>query len=434
MNIVDLIIKKRDGGKLSKKEIEFFVNSVVDGTIEDYQISAMLMAILLMGMDDEETAQLTIAMADSGESFDLSGIKGIKVDKHSTGGVADTTTLILAPLVASLGLPVVKMSGRVLGFSGGTIDKLESIPGFITSISEKDAISQVNDKGIVLMGQTDNLTPADKKLYAMRDVTGTVDSIPLIAASIMSKKIAAGADCIVLDVKCGNGAFMKTYEDAKALAEKMVAIGKQVNRKIVAVISTMDQPLGMYIGNSLEVIEALEVLKGNVEGPLLEVAVTLGAYMLKLGGKCNSIDEGKIYLIENIKNGKGLDKFKELITAQNGNAEVIDDYSLLPTATEFEIVESYEEGYVYSMDTEMIGRASQLTGAGRKTKNDKIDYGAGIVMNVRIGDKIKIKDVLATVYSSDPEKCHGAVKLLSDAITIKKSKPKEKGFIIDIIE
>lgn len=434
MNIVDLIIKKRDGGKLSKKEIEFFVNSVVDGTIEDYQISAMLMAILLIGMDDEETAQLTIAMASSGESFDLSEIKGIKVDKHSTGGVADTTTLILAPLVASLGLPVVKMSGRGLGFSGGTIDKLESIPGFITSISEKDAILQVNDKGIVLMGQTDNLTPADKKLYAMRDVTGTVDSIPLIAASIMSKKIAAGADCIVLDVKCGNGAFMKTYEDAKALAEKMVAIGKQVNRKIVAVISTMDQPLGMYIGNSLEVIEALEVLKGNVEGPLLEVAVTLGSYMLKLGGKCSSIDEGKIYLIENIKNGKGLDKFKELITAQNGNADVIDDYSLLPTATEFEIVESYEEGYVYSMDTEMIGRASQLTGAGRKTKNDKIDYGAGIVMNVRIGDKIKIKDVLATVYSSDPEKCHEAVKLLSDAITIKKSKPKEKGFIIDIIE
>ncbi|MBR2383920.1 MAG: thymidine phosphorylase, partial [Anaerotignum sp.] len=282
MNFVDIIIKKRDGGKLTSEEISFFVKGVTDGSLPDYQISSLLMAILLKGMDAEETAQLTMEMANSGGMFDLSSVEGFKVDKHSTGGVADTTTLILAPLVASVGVPVVKMSGRGLGFSGGTIDKLESIPGFRVDVTEEEALRYGREGGIVLMSQTDDLTPADKKLYALRDVTGTVDSIPLIAASIMSKKIAAGADGIVLDVKCGSGAFMKDLESAEKLATTMADMGRHVGRKVTAVISGMDQPLGMYIGNSLEVMEAIEVLKGNVSGDLLEVSLTLGANMLLL--------------------------------------------------------------------------------------------------------------------------------------------------------
>ena len=293
MNFVDSIIKKRDGGKLTKEEIAFFVKGVTDGTLPDYQISALLMAIFLKGMDTEETAQLTMEMAHSGGMFDLSALAGCKVDKHSTGGVADTTTLILAPLVASVDVPVVKMSGRGLGFSGGTIDKLESIPGFRVDVTEEEALRFAKESGIVLMSQTDNLTPADKKLYALRDVTGTVDSIPLIAASIMSKKIAAGADAIVLDVKCGSGAFMKNAADAERLAGIMADMGRHVGRRVTAVISSMAQPLGMYIGNSLEVMEAIEVLKGNVGGDLLEVSLTLGANMLLLAERVQSEEEGK---------------------------------------------------------------------------------------------------------------------------------------------
>ena len=284
MNIVDLIIKKRDGGKLTKDEIEFFIKGVTDSSIPDYQVSAMLMAIFFQNLDNEETSELTMAMAHSGGTFDLSSVEGIKVDKHSTGGVADTTTLILAPLVASCGVPVIKMSGRGLGFSGGTLDKLESIPGFKIDVTEEQALEYAKTSGIVLMSQTDNLTPADKKLYALRDVTGTVDNLALISGSIMSKKIAAGADAIVLDVKCGSGAFMKDYPSAVKLAKTMAEIGKSVGRNVTAVISSMDQPLGMNIGNSLEVIEAIEVLKGNVKGDLLDVALTLGAYML-IGAK-----------------------------------------------------------------------------------------------------------------------------------------------------
>ena len=313
MNIVDLIIKKRDGGKLSKEEIEFFVNGTTDSSIPDYQISAMLMAIYFQNLDTEETSELTLAMANSGSTFDLSSIEGIKVDKHSTGGVADTTTLILAPLVASCGVPVVKMSGRGLGFSGGTLDKLESIPGFRIDVSEDEALKFAKTSGIVLMSQTDNLTPADKKLYALRDVTGTVENIPLISGSIMSKKIAAGADAIVLDVKCGSGAFMKDYSSAVSLAETMVDIGRSVGREVTAVISSMDQPLGMNIGNSLEVIEAIEILKGNAGGDLLEVALTLGAYMLISSKTVKTVDEGKAILLEKIKNGSGLEKFRELL-------------------------------------------------------------------------------------------------------------------------
>ena len=434
MNIVDLIIKKRDGGKLSKEEIEFFVNGTTDSSIPDYQISAMLMAIYFQNLDTEETSELTLAMANSGSTFDLSSIEGIKVDKHSTGGVADTTTLILAPLVASCGVPVVKMSGRGLGFSGGTLDKLESIPGFRIDVSEDEALMFAKTSGIVLMSQTDNLTPADKKLYALRDVTGTVENIPLISGSIMSKKIAAGADAIVLDVKCGSGAFMKDYSSAVSLAETMVDIGRSVGREVTAVISGMDQPLGMNIGNSLEVIEAIEILKGNAGGDLLEVALTLGAYMLISSKTVKTVDEGKAILLEKIKNGSGLEKFRELLIQQGGNSSIIDDYSLLPISNEKLSVTACCDGYVYSMNTAEIGRASLETGAGRASKSDKIDYGAGIIMKVRIGDYVHKGDIIAEIYSSSKDRCLSASKYLEQAIEINDKKPENPKLILDIIK
>lgn len=433
MNIVDLIIKKRDGGKLTKEEIEFFIKGVTDSSIPDYQVSAMLMAIFFQNLDNEETSELTMAMAHSGGTFDLSSVEGIKVDKHSTGGVADTTTLILAPLVASCGVPVIKMSGRGLGFSGGTLDKLESIPGFKIDVTEKQALEYAKTSGIVLMSQTDNLTPADKKLYALRDVTGTVDNLALISGSIMSKKIAAGADAIVLDVKCGSGAFMKDYPSAVKLAKTMAEIGKSVGRNVTAVISSMDQPLGMNIGNSLEVIEAIEVLKGNVKGDLLDVALTLGAYMLIGAKKVNSVDEGIAMLTENINNGKGLAKFRELLIQQHGNPDIIEDYSLLPLSKAKLEVRADSDGYIYSMNTAEIGRSSLETGAGRASKTDSIDFGSGIIMKVRIGDTVSKGDVIAEIYSATEEKCISAGRYLKDAIEIKAEKPEQPKLILDII-
>ena len=433
MNIVDLIIKKRDGGKLTKEEIEFFIKGVTDSSIPDYQVSAMLMAIYFQNLDNEETSELTMAMAHSGGTFDLSSVEGIKVDKHSTGGVADTTTLILAPLVASCGVPVIKMSGRGLGFSGGTLDKLESIPGFKIDVTEKQALAYAKTSGIVLMSQTDNLTPADKKLYALRDVTGTVDNLALISGSIMSKKIAAGADAIVLDVKCGSGAFMKDYPSAVKLAKTMAEIGKSVGRNVTAVISSMDQPLGMNIGNSLEVIEAIEVLKGNVKGDLLDVALTLGAYMLIGAKKVNSVEEGIAMLTENINNGKGLAKFRELLIQQHGNPDIIEDYSLLPLSKAKLEVRADSDGYIYSMNTAEIGRSSLETGAGRASKTDSIDFGSGIIMKVRIGDTVSKGDVIAEIYSATEEKCISAGKYLKDAIEIKAEKPEQPKLILDII-
>ena len=433
MNIVDLIIKKRDGGKLTKDEIEFFIKGVTDSSIPDYQVSAMLMAIFFQNLDNEETSELTMAMAHSGGTFDLSSVEGIKVDKHSTGGVADTTTLILAPLVASCGVPVIKMSGRGLGFSGGTLDKLESIPGFKIDVTEKQALEYAKTSGIVLMSQTDNLTPADKKLYALRDVTGTVDNLALISGSIMSKKIAAGADAIVLDVKCGSGAFMKDYPSAVKLAKTMAEIGKSVGRNVTAVISSMDQPLGMNIGNSLEVIEAIEVLKGNVKGDLLDVALTLGAYMLIGAKKVNSVEEGIAMLTENINNGKGLAKFRELLIQQHGNPDIIEDYSLLPLSKAKLEVKADSNGYIYSMNTAEIGRSSLETGAGRASKTDSIDFGSGIIMKVRIGDTVSKGDVIAEIYSATEEKCMSAGKYLKDAIEIKAEKPEQPKLILDII-
>ncbi|MDD3393355.1 MAG: thymidine phosphorylase [Anaerotignum sp.] len=422
MNIVDIILKKREGNQLSSEEIAYFVKGVTDGSLPDYQISAFLMAAFLKNLDTEETACLTMEMAQSGGMFDFSEIEGFKADKHSTGGVADTTTLILAPLVASTGVPVIKMSGRGLGFSGGTIDKLESIPGFNVNVSEEEALAFAKESNIVLMSQTDNLTPADKKLYALRDVTGTVDSIPLIAASIMSKKIAAGADGIVLDVKCGSGAFMQDLASAEALASIMVDMGRHVGRKVTAVISGMDQPLGMNIGNSLEVIEAIEVLKGNVGGDLLEVSLTLGAHMLLMAQRVNTIEQGKYLLQIHIKNGMGLEKLRELLVQQGGNPAIIDDFSLLPLSACKKTVFAQKEGYVNQMNTAFIGRASLETGAGRVYKEQPLDFGAGIIMKKRLGDFVKEGEPLAEIFASTDEKCANAASYLQQAITVGEEK------------
>lgn len=433
MNMIDIILKKRDGFTLTKEEIDFFVQGVTKETFPDYQASAFLMAIYFSSLNAEETANLTMSMVHSGTTFDLSSLSGFKVDKHSTGGVADTTTLILAPLVASLGVPVVKMSGRGLGFSGGTLDKLDAIPNLSTTITQQQALSYAQQSHIVIMGQTENLTPADKKLYALRDVTGTVESLPLIASSIMSKKIAAGADGIVLDVKCGSGAFMKDLESARNLAYCMVEIGKNVGRKVTAVISSMEQPLGQNIGNSLEVIEAMEILKGNVAGNLLEVSLTLGAYMLQLAGKVSTTQEGKDALLMQIKNGAGLKKWKEFIIQQGGNPAIIEDYSLLPLSKETHLVLAKEDGYVFSMNTAEIGHASVVTGAGRLTKEQPIDLGAGIIMKKQIGDAVKKGDTLAVIHSSSKEKSSLAGDILASAITIRPQKPSLPQLVLDVI-
>jgi len=433
LNFIDLIIKKRNKLELSKEEIDFFVKGAVDGKIPDYQLSSMLMAICINSLNYDEISNLTSSMANSGEIWDLSEIKGIKVDKHSTGGVADTTTLVLAPLVASCGVPVVKMSGRGLGHTGGTIDKLESIPNFNTGITYQKALELINDNNIVIMGQTKNIAPADKILYNLRDVTGTVESIPLIVSSIMSKKIAAGCDAIVLDIKCGNGAFMTDINSAKKLAETMIAIGKNFNKRINAVITDMNSPLGMSIGNSFEVIEAIETLKGNSKGRLKDVSIRLGANMLILGGKCSNVKEAENMLEENIANGKGLKKLRQLIKAQNGNENVIDDYSLFPISKQKKELISEYSGFIYSINTYLVGKASMETGAGRKKLNDKIDYGAGIVLHKSIGDKVQKGDVIAEIYAESIEKCDNAAEILKSAITIKSYKPENNKVILDTV-
>lgn len=433
MNFVDIIIKKRNGETLTNEEIAFFVKGVTDGSLPDYQQASFLMATFIKSMNVEETACLTMEMAKSGGMFDFSKVDGFKVDKHSTGGVADTTTLILAPLVASVGVPVIKMSGRGLGFSGGTIDKLEAIPNFDVNVSEEQAILFAKESNLVLMSQTDNLTPADKKLYALRDVTGTVDSIPLIAASIMSKKIAAGADGIVLDVKCGSGAFMQDLESAEKLAQIMVDMGRHVGRKVTAVISSMDQPLGMYIGNSLEVIEAIEVLKGNVKGDLLEVSLLLGANMLLLAERVSSIEEGKALLLANIENGKGLEKFKELLVQQHGEVGILDDYNILPISSEKYEVVSTQSGYLNHMDTALIGRASLETGAGRAWKEQPLDFGAGIIMKKRLGDYVEVGEVIAEIFADDMKKCVSASEYLQKSFTYGEEKEALPQLILKVI-
>lgn len=433
MNFVDMILKKRDGRRLTPEETAFFVKGVTDGSLPDYQVAAFLMAVFFKGMDAEETASLTMEMARSGSMFDLSDVAGFKADKHSTGGVGDTTTLVLAPLVASVDVPVVKMSGRGLGFSGGTIDKLESIPGFRVDVTEEEAIRFAKESRIVLMSQTGSLTPADKKLYALRDVTGTVDSIPLIAASIMSKKIAAGADGIVLDVKCGSGAFMRDLESAEQLAQVMAEMGERVGRKVTAVISGMDQPLGMNIGNSLEVMEAIDILEGKAGGDLLEVSLTLGAHMLLLAGRVENVREGRELLLEQIRNGRGLAKFEELLRQQGGDIRIIADRSILPLSPIRMEVLAEQDGYVTHMDTALIGRAAQETGAGRIFKEQPLDFGAGIVMKKRLGDAVRKGELLAVVYSASEEKCGGAAAFLRQAVFIGKEKAEIPPLVLKVI-
>jgi pyrimidine-nucleoside phosphorylase len=400
MRMVDLIEKKRDGGELTTEEINFFVQGYTRGEIPDYQVSALAMAIYFRDMTDRERADLTMAMVRSGETIDLSAIEGIKVDKHSTGGVGDTTTLVLAPLVAALDIPVAKMSGRGLGHTGGTIDKLEAVEGFHVEISKEQFVELVNKHKIAVIGQTGDLTPADKKLYALRDVTGTVSSIPLIASSIMSKKIAAGADAIVLDVKTGAGAFMKTVEDAKKLAQAMVRIGNNVGRKTMAVISDMSQPLGRAIGNALEVKEAIDTLRGKGPKDLEELCLALGRQMVFLAGKAESLEEAEEMIRGVIQNGKALEKFKEFLANQGGDPSVVDYPEKLPQAAYQIEVPAKTDGVVAEMIADEIGTAAMWLGAGRATKESEIDLAVGLVMNKKIGDPVKAGESLVTIHAN----------------------------------
>lgn len=433
MRMYDLIVKKRNGGKLSEEELRFLVKGYVAGDIPDYQMSAMLMAIWYQGMDDEETTALTDAMARSGDMVDLSAIEGIKVDKHSTGGVGDKTTLIVAPLAAACGVKIAKMSGRGLGHTGGTVDKLESIPGLRTAFSQQEFFDIVNRTGICVAGQSGNLAPADKKIYALRDVTATVDSIPLIASSIMSKKLAAGSDCILLDVKTGSGAFMKTLEDSICLAEKMVAIGERAGRRTAALITNMDIPLGNCIGNSLEVMEAAETLRGEGPEDLTEVCFHLAADMLYLAGK-GTPEACRLQVKEAMENGSALRKLAEMVKAQGGDAEVIYDAGLLKKASCEHPVYAPRTGYISRMDTEAVGISSSLLGAGRTTKDDAIDYGAGMILKKKTGDSVREGETLAVFYASDEALFAPAQEVFLNALEYSARKPEKEPLIYARVE
>ena len=433
MNIIDIIAKKRDSKELETDEINYFIAEYTKNRIEDYQAAALIMAIYINGMTYRETKDLTMAMANSGDILDLSELGTNVVDKHSTGGVGDKVTIILAPLIASLDIPVAKMSGRGLGFTGGTADKIESIPGYNTGISEKEFINNVKNIGISLITQTLNLAPADKKIYALRDTIACTESIPLIASSIMSKKIASGANKIVLDVTCGFGAFMKNINDARELSKTMIEIGKLANRETVCVITNMNEPLGFAVGNSLEIIEAIEFLKGNMPEDLKQVVLELGAYMVKLAGKGENINENKEKLLGNIENGKAYNKFIELVQNQGGDIEYVRDINKFKKAEIIREVKSTNEGFVQEINAEEIGKLSCELGAGRKTKNDKIDLQVGIVLNKKIGDFVSKGEKLATIYANDIEKALETETKLLAIYKIGKDEIKEKT-ILDIIE
>lgn len=419
MRMVDLIAKKRDGQSLSKEEIEWIVTGYTNGEIPDYQMSALTMAIFYQDMTDQEITNLTLAMANSGDVVNLENIEGIKVDKHSTGGVGDTTTLVLAPLVASVGVPVAKMSGRGLGYTGGTLDKLEAIPGFQIELSEEKFVELVNESKVAVIGQSGNLAPADKKLYALRDVTATVDSIPLIASSIMSKKIAAGADAIVLDVTTGDGAFMKNIEDAKRLASTMVQIGKLANRQTMAVISDMSQPLGEAIGNSLEVVEAIETLQGKGPKDLEEMCYVLGSQMVVLAKKADTLEQAREMLEEALHSGKAFAKFKEMVANQGGDVSVIDHPEKLLTA-KYEIeLPAKQSGVITKLVANELGIAAMMLGAGRKTKEDTIDFAVGLKLRKKVGEAIQEGESVLTIYANQPaEEIQDVVALLYQNIEI----------------
>jgi pyrimidine-nucleoside phosphorylase len=432
LRMVDLIEKKRDGLELTKEEIAFIIKGYTEGSIPDYQMSAFAMAVFFQDMTEAERAELTMAMVHSGDVIDLSAIEGIKVDKHSTGGVGDTTTLVLGPLVAAVGVPVAKMSGRGLGHTGGTIDKLESIKGFHVEIEKEAFIDLVNKNKLAVIGQSGNLTPADKKLYALRDVTATVNSIPLIASSIMSKKIAAGADAICLDVKTGAGAFMKTLDDSRELAEAMVRIGNNVGRKTMAVISDMSQPLGYAIGNALEVKEAIDTLNGKGPEDLTELCLTLGSHMVYLAGKAESTDKAREMLHEVIDNGKALETFKLFLSSQGGDATVVDNTDLLPKAKYIIELPAQESGYVAEITADSVGTAAMLLGAGRATKESEIDLAVGLVLRKKVGDKVEVGESLVTIYSNT-EEIDDVTKKLYENIKISTNEVKSPTLIYEVI-
>lgn len=420
MRMYDLILKKKQGGELSTDEIRYMIEGFTEGSIPDYQMSAMTMAICFRGMTPRETVDLTLAMRDSGDVLDLSGIKGVKVDKHSTGGVGDKTSLALTPIIAALGVPVAKMSGRGLGHTGGTIDKLECFDGFTTALSEEQFAGNVNTIGIAIAGQTANLAPADKKLYALRDVTATVDQMSLIASSIMSKKLASGSDAIVLDVKTGNGAFMKKLEDSRALAKEMVSIGTMAGKKTVAVITDMDQPLGRAVGNSLEVREAIDTLRGEGPADFKEVVFALGSQMLMLAGRAADEKEARALMEGVIEDGSALDKFAQFVRAQGGDAAPVYDTSLLPVAGKTLEVTAKESGYVHRILAEDIGIACMTLGGGRETKESAIDLSVGIILEKKNGDAVSDGEVLATIYGNDDAKMQAAYEKIAHAYEIAK--------------
>lgn len=418
LNMEEIIIKKRDGKILGSEEINFFINGYTKGEIPDYQASALLMSIYFQGLSEKEITDLTEAMMLSGDVVDLSEIKGIKVDKHSTGGVGDKTTLIVAPIAAAAGVPVAKMSGRGLGFTGGTRDKLESVPGYKTALTQKEFIDQVNEIGISLIGQTADIAVADKKLYSLRDVTGTVGSLGLITASIMSKKLASGGDAIVLDVKCGRGGFMKTKEEARKLADLMIKIGEKHGKKTAALITDMNEPLGNAVGNTLEVIEAIETLKGKGPEDITKLSFEIAGHMILLGKKARGIEDAVESAKEVLYSGKALDKFRRLIDAQGGDPKIIDDYSLLGKAKYENNIISQKNGVIKEIDAQKVGEAAQLLGAGRVTKEDDIDFCAGVLLSKKIGARVSKRDVLATVFSEDRKKLKLGSDRLKESIII----------------
>lgn len=434
MNILDIIAKKRDKQELTKEEIEFFVNEYTKGNVTDYQAAALIMAIYINGMNSRETTDLTMAMTNSGETLDLSSISDIVVDKHSTGGVGDKITIILMPIIASLGIPVAKMSGRGLGFTGGTIDKLESIPGYNASVSIEEFVKNVKETGISVIGQTMNLAPADKKMYALRDTISCVDSMPLIASSIMSKKIAAGANKIVLEVTCGNGAFMKNKEDALKLSEEMREIGKLANKETVCVLTSMREPIGKTIGNTLEIIEAVEALKGNMTEDIKSIVTTIGAYIIKLSGNGDNLEENKLKIIENINNKKAYNKFLELVSKQGGDISFIEHMDKFEKAKYIMPVVSKEEGYISELNALTVGKISVNLGAGRMKKEDGIDNAVGIVLDKKIGDKVNIGDTLAYIHANDEEKGNEAVKNIYGAYKFSNEEVTKPEHILGIVE